>query len=72
MNNYVGLDVSLQNTAICILDEQGKRFHEEVVDSTPEAIHQFLLKTQLEIEQIGLESGSLTHYLKNGLLKRGY
>jgi hypothetical protein len=24
MRNYVGLDVSLKSTAICILDEQGK------------------------------------------------
>ena len=72
MRYYVGLDVSLQNTAICILDEQGKRIQEEVVDSTPEAIHQYLIKTELKIEQVGLESGNLTHYLKKGLLKNQY
>jgi transposase len=72
MRNYVGLDVSLKSTSICILDEKGKRAQEEEVESTPEAIHEFLLKTGLEIEQIGLESGNLTHYLKTGLLKRKY
>lgn len=72
MRNYVGLDVSLKSTSVCILDEKGKRLHEGEVDSTPEAIDQFLVKTGLEIEQIGLESGNLTHYLKNGLLKRKY
>ena len=72
MRNYVGLDVSLKTTSICILDEKGKRLLEGEVDSNPEAIHQFLVKTGLEIEQIGLESGNLTHYLKKGLLKRKY
>lgn len=72
MRNYVGLDVSLKSTSICILDERGKRAHEGEVESTPEAIHEFLLKTGLEIEQIGLESGNLTHYLKTGLLKKKY
>lgn len=72
MRDYVGLDVSLKSTAICILDEKGKRIQEGEVESTPEAIHEFLLKTGLEIEQIGLESGNLTHYLKKGLLKMKY
>lgn len=72
MRNYVGLDVSLKTTSICILDEKGKRVQEAEVVSTPEAIHQFLAKTGLEINQIGLESGNLTHYLKSGLMKQGY
>jgi transposase len=72
MRYYVGLDVSLKSTAICILDEKGKRIQEGEVESTPEAIHEFLLKTGFEVEQIGLESGNLTHYLKKGLLKMKY
>lgn len=72
MRNYVGLDVSLKSTAICMLDEKGKRIQEGEVESTPEAIHEFLLKTGLGVEQIGLESGNLTHYLKKGLLKMQY
>lgn len=72
MRNYVGLDVSLKTTFICIVDETGKRQAEEEVDSTPKAIGEYLKKSNLEIEQIGLESGNLTHYLKKGLLKIGY
>lgn len=72
MRYYAGLDVSLKSTAICILDENGRRLLEGEVESTPEAIHEFLLKTDLEFEQIGLESGNLTHYLKSGLWKRRY
>ena len=72
MSNYVGLDVSLETTSICILDEKGKRVLEGEAESTPEAIDNFLKKSQLEIEKIGLESGNLTHYLKKGLLKMKY
>lgn len=72
MRYYVGLDVSLKVISVCILDEEGKRLREEEVDSTPEAIHKFLEKTGFQIEQIGLESGNLTHYLKKGLLKMKY
>ena len=34
-------------------------------------IGKFLKKTKFDVEKIGLESGSLTHYLKK-LLKEGY
>lgn len=72
MRYYVGLDVSLKTTSICILDEKGKRVIEAEVESTPGSIGSFLQKSEFGIEQIGLESGSLTHYLKKGLLKMGY
>lgn len=72
MSYFVGLDVSQKTTFVCIVDQKGKRIQEEEVDSTPEAIHTFLLKTNLPIEQIGLESGNLTHYLKKGLLTHNY
>ncbi|MFZ0564787.1 MAG: hypothetical protein WAM28_01135 [Chlamydiales bacterium] len=58
MSNYVGLDVSLKTTSICILDEQGKRLVEGEVESNPKALDDFLCRTGLEIEQIGLESGN--------------
>ena len=72
MRNYVGLDVSLETTSICILDENGKRVLEGEAESNPEAIGIFLEKSKLEIEKIGLESGNLTHYLKKGLMKMQY
>jgi len=72
MGYYVGLDVSLETTFICILDEKGKRMIESETGTSPEAIHEFLSKTGLTIAQIGLESGCLTHYLKEGLLQLQY
>lgn len=72
MIHYAGLDVSMKTTFICIVNEKGKVVKELEAPSTPEAIHNFLSETGLKIEKIGLESGSLTHYLKKGLKQRGY
>lgn len=72
MGYYVGLDVSLKTTSICVLNEKGTRVLEGEVGTSPNEIHAFLNTSDLEIVQIGLESGSLTHYLKEGLLKLRY
>ena len=42
MERYVGLDVSLKLTAICIVDRTGKIEREGVVRSDPEAIVGFI------------------------------
>jgi transposase len=72
MNHYVGLDVSLKTVFICIVNEKGKVVKEQEMASTPEGIGGFLMGTGLKIEKIGLESGSLTHYLKKGLQEMGF
>jgi transposase len=72
MNHYAGLDVSMNTTFICIVNEKGKVVKELQAVSTPESIDSFLSGTGLKIEKVGLESGCLTHYLKKGLKKKGY
>jgi transposase len=72
MSYYAGLDVSMNTTFICIVNEKGKVVKELESESTPEAIHSFLTATGLKIEKVGLESGCLTHYLKKGLKTRDY
>ena len=42
MEHYVGLDVSLKLTAICIVDQTGKIEREGVVASDPETIAAFI------------------------------
>ena len=42
MEHYVGLDVSLKLTAICIVDQTGKIEREGMVASNPEAITAFI------------------------------
>ena len=42
MERYVGLDVSLKQTAICVVNQAGSIVQEGVVDSDPEAIAGFM------------------------------
>jgi len=42
MEQYIGMDVSLTMTAICIVDRTGKIEREGVVASDPEAIAAFV------------------------------
>ena len=42
MEHYVGLDVSLKLTAICVVDQTGSVMREGVVDSDPETIAEFV------------------------------
>jgi len=72
MSYYAGLDVSMNTTFICIVNDKGKVVKELESSSTPEAIDSFLSNTGLKIEKVGLESGCLTHYLKKGLKQKGY
>ena len=63
MEHYVGLDVSLKSTAICIVDRTGKIKREGVVSSDPEAIAEFIKSLALDIERIGLETGPTATWL---------
>ena len=42
MERYVGLDVSLKQTSICVVNPTGAVMQEGVVDSDPEAIAAFV------------------------------
>ena len=70
MKHYVGLDVSMKNTSICIVNEQGKIVHESEVKTDPHVLADAIEKTGLQIELVGFESGSLSHYLSQGFKER--
>jgi hypothetical protein len=42
MVHYIGLDVSLKKTSICVVNQAGSVVREGVVDSEPEAIAAFV------------------------------
>lgn len=69
MRYYVGLDVSMKETFICIVDEAGKVINESRVKTDPDAIAERLKKHQLPIDKVGIESGSLSHWLVEELRK---
>ena len=66
--HYVGLDVSMKETFICIEDETGKILNQGRVKTEPELIADYLNKFQ-PLTKVGLESGSLSHWLTDELKK---
>ena len=62
-SQYVGLDVSLKETSICIIDDAGKIVWRGRVDSTPEAIATAVKQHAPNAVRIGLESGQLSSWL---------
>lgn len=69
MRNYAGLDVSLEETAICIVDETAKVFRELRVASEPDAVVEASVATELSFERVGLEACSLSSWLHQGLTR---
>jgi transposase len=68
---FVGLDVSLDETAICIVDNTGVIFREGKADTEPEAIATWLKAAEVTIERLGLEAGPLSPWLCEGLRAAG-
>ncbi len=71
IHQYVGLDVSLKETSICVIDEAGKIVWRGRRDSTPEAIAEALKRHARHAIGVGLESGQLSTWLYHGLKERG-
>ncbi len=71
MNHYAGLDVSLEETAICVVDGTGRIVKEARAASEPEALAAALRGIDLPLERIGLEACSLTAWLHDGLRDAG-
>src|SRR6201988_880406 len=71
MEHYVGLDVSLKQTAICIVDRTGKVQREGIAVSDPEAIAAFIKSYAPNVVRIGLETGPTATWLWTELNKMG-
>ena len=71
MDVYIGLDISLASTTICVIGEKGKIVTEAQVASTPDALVAFMGELPHEIAAIGLEAGPLSHWLHKGMSDAG-
>jgi len=71
MDHFAGLDVSVKETSICIVDDTGKIVREVKVPSEPEALLQVLLNPAYHFKRIGLEAGPLSQWLFSALAEAG-
>jgi len=67
MKHYVGLDVSLKETSICIVNSEGNIVYQGQETTNPSKIAKHLRGINLSLEKVAIESGSLSHWLICGL-----
>jgi transposase len=71
MKHHAGLDVSIKETSVCVVDEGGKVCREMKVPSHPEDLVQALKDPAWCLERVGLEAGPLSQWLFSGLAEAG-
>ena len=71
MAHYVGLDVSLKQTSICVVSDTGSIVREGVGDSDPAAIATFVRSKAPHTVRVGLESGPTATWLWTELKRLG-
>ena len=71
MEHFAGLDVSVKETSVCIVDDSGRIVREVKVASEPEALLQVLSKPRYHFKRIGLEAGPLSQWLFSTLAEAG-
>jgi transposase len=67
MDYFAGLDVSVKDTSVCIVDDTGRIAREVKVASEPEALLQVLRTAAYHFKRIGLEAGPLSQWLFSAL-----
>jgi transposase len=70
MIHYVGLDVSQKLTAICIVDDTGRRLWRGQCMSDPEQIERAVRRHAEEDARVGIETGPMTPWLVHELRGR--
>jgi transposase len=71
MDYFAGLDVSVKETSVCIVDDTGGIVREARVASEPEALLQVLTNTIYRFKRVGLEAGPLSQWLFSVLAEAG-
>src|ERR1019366_5679078 len=67
MDHFAGLDVSVKETSVCIVDDTGKIVREVKVASEPDALLAVLTNPHYHFKRIGLEAGPLSQWLFSAL-----
>jgi transposase len=71
MDHFAGLDVSVKDTSVCVVDEVGKIIREVKAASEPGALLAVLNNPAYHFKRIGLEAGPLSQWLLSALAEAG-
>jgi transposase len=71
MDHFAGLDVSVNETSLCIVDDTGRIIRETKVASEPDALLTALNNPTYRFKRIGLEAGPLSQWLFSALAEAG-
>ena len=71
MEQYAGLDVSLESTSVCVVEADGRVVREAKVASEPEALIAWFQAHDTPMARIGLEAGPRSQWLFAGLRAAG-
>src|SRR6202051_3596150 len=71
MTLFVGLDVSVKETAVCVVDDTGKVVCEQTVPTEPDDIVTLLASIGEDYCRVGIEAGPLSQWLVTGLTAAG-
>jgi transposase len=69
---YVGLDVSLKTTSICVVEADGTVIWEGKAESEPSPLVKALLRWRDRITLVGLEACPLSEWLYGALVESGF
>ncbi len=71
MEQYAGIDVSLESASVCVVDGSGRILREAKVASEPEALIAWFDGGDVKVTRIGLEAGPLSQWLYAGMRAAG-
>ena len=71
MEQYAGIDVSLESASVCVVDAGGRIIREAKMPSEPEALIAWFASLPGNLTRIGLEAGPLSQWLYAAMHKAG-
>jgi len=72
MDHYAGIDVSLEQSSVCVVDGSGNIVREAKVASEPAALIEWFRSLGLRVVRIGLEAGPLSQWLFAAMKEAGW
>lgn len=72
MTVFAGLDISLNETHVCVVDNDGHTLKEVRVPTEPGDIARILTPFKKQLKRVGFEASSLSPWLSNELIKKGF